>query len=334
MTWLKRVEPFFDLLDARYLPLLFAYAPQAYTVCAWQEASGAPTVIAGLAGIGFEFVSVGSIAWAERGAGWQAARYPAITALLFSVAVAVAYYGAREGALAFLHAGFPLVAYAYTRLMHSKEEVKEWEGTADLIADTYSNEQAALTAERAALAAELAALREQIAAQQQRQRQSHIAKAGFVYVLATDQGTHKIGMAVDVERRVKEIAGMTSQTIELVTTFATGDRRVLEQRLHECFADRRLRGEWFALTETDLDALLAIGPEVPTDQIDDTIDNLSLVVNSPVSIDLSVRNDLPEIVRLKDVDKLTFTQIGDQLGVTRQAAWQQYKAAKKVVSCE
>lgn len=121
MTWKQRVEPFFDLLDARYLPLLFAYAPQAYTVYAWQEASGAPTAIALLSGIGFEFVSVGSIAWAERGAGWQAARWPSVTALVFSVAVAVAHYGAREGALAFLHAGFPLVAYFYTLMMHSKD---------------------------------------------------------------------------------------------------------------------------------------------------------------------------------------------------------------------
>lgn len=116
----KRIEPFLDLLDARYLPLLFAYAPQAYTVYAWQLASGAPHEIALLAGIGFEFISVGAIAWSERGAGWEAARYPSIMALLFSVGVAVAHYGGTEGALAVLHAGFPLVAYAYTRMMHSK----------------------------------------------------------------------------------------------------------------------------------------------------------------------------------------------------------------------
>lgn len=120
----KRIEPFLDLLDARYLPLLFAYAPQAYTVYAWQQASGAPNEIALLAGIGFEFISVGAIAWSERGAGWQAARWPSVTALAFSVAVAVAHYGGREGALAVLHAGFPLVAYFYTLLMHSKPMVR------------------------------------------------------------------------------------------------------------------------------------------------------------------------------------------------------------------
>lgn len=131
-TLRKRIEPFLDLLDARYLPLLFAYAPQAYTVYAWQLDSGAPGGIALLAGIGFEFISVGAIAWSERGAGWQAARWPSVTALLFSVAVAVAHYGAREGALAVLHAGFPLVAYFYTLLMHAKPVVRERENGAVL----------------------------------------------------------------------------------------------------------------------------------------------------------------------------------------------------------
>ena len=119
----KRIEPFLDLLDVKYLPLLFAYAPQAYTVYAWQLASGAPNIIAILAGIAFEFISVGAIAWSERGAGWKAARYSSVTALLFSVAVSVAYYGRHEGALSVLHAGFPLVGYFYTLLMHSVKPV-------------------------------------------------------------------------------------------------------------------------------------------------------------------------------------------------------------------
>jgi hypothetical protein len=115
----QRLAPFLDLLDARYLPLLFAYAPQAHTVYAWLKVGGAPEEIALLGGVGFEFISVGAIAWAERGAGWEQARYPAVTALVFSVAVAVAHYQPAQGALAALHAGFPLVAYAYTVMMHA-----------------------------------------------------------------------------------------------------------------------------------------------------------------------------------------------------------------------
>jgi hypothetical protein len=115
----QRLAPFLDLLDARYLPLLFVAAPQAYTVFAWLIADGAPYSIAVLGAIGFEFVSVGAIAWAERGAGWAAARPPAVTALLFSVAVAVAHYGPTSGAMAVLHAGFPIVGYAYMVMMHA-----------------------------------------------------------------------------------------------------------------------------------------------------------------------------------------------------------------------
>lgn len=121
----RRLAPFLDLLDARFLPLLFAYAPQAYTVYAWLLGSGTPESIAQLGGIGFEFISVGAIAWAERGAGWQAARGPALTALAFSVAVAVAHYAPTQGTIAILHAGFPLVAYFYTLMMHSRQPSKQ-----------------------------------------------------------------------------------------------------------------------------------------------------------------------------------------------------------------
>ena len=114
----RRLAPFLDLLDARYLPLLLVVAPQAWTVTAWLERDGSPPWVALMGGLGYEAVYVGAVAWAERGAGWRAAKWPAGFALLFSVAVAVAYYGERVGALALLHAGFPLVAYAYTRLMH------------------------------------------------------------------------------------------------------------------------------------------------------------------------------------------------------------------------
>ena len=115
----RRLGPFLDLLDARYAPLLFVATPQSFTVYAWLLADGAPGWVAVMGGVGFEFVYVGAIAWAERGAGWPAARVPAITALVFSVSVAVAHYAVRSGALAVLHIGFPLVGYAYMRMMHA-----------------------------------------------------------------------------------------------------------------------------------------------------------------------------------------------------------------------
>lgn len=117
----KRLAPFLDLLDVRYLPLLAVIAPQSYTVYAWLLSDGAPGWVASLGGFGYESVYVGAVAWAERGAGWKAARPPAVAALLFSVAVSVAYYAPHVGALAILHAGFPIVAYAYTVTMHAHQ---------------------------------------------------------------------------------------------------------------------------------------------------------------------------------------------------------------------
>lgn len=120
---MKRLAPFLDLLDARYLPLLFAAAPQSYTVYLWlyhgSDKSGEAHVFAILGAIGFEAIYVGAVAWAERGAGWSAARWPAVTALLFSVAVAVVHYYPTQGALAALHAGFPMVCYFFVLLMHA-----------------------------------------------------------------------------------------------------------------------------------------------------------------------------------------------------------------------
>lgn len=116
----ERLAPFLVLLEARYAPLLFAVSPQSYAVYLWlfpAPYSITGEVFAVLGAIGFEFIYVGAIAWAEDGkaSGWT--WVTAAVALLFSVAVA--YYVYRsQGAWAWLHAGFPLVAFSYTMQLH------------------------------------------------------------------------------------------------------------------------------------------------------------------------------------------------------------------------
>lgn len=117
----ERLAPFLMLLEARYAPLLFAVAPQAYAVYLWlmpQPYDGTGEFFAVMGGIGYEFIYVGAIAWAEeeRWSFWTWAT--AVIALLFSMAVA--YYVYRsQGYWAWLHAGFPLVAFGYTMNMHA-----------------------------------------------------------------------------------------------------------------------------------------------------------------------------------------------------------------------
>lgn len=114
----KRLGPFLALLDAKYAPLLFAVAPQAYAVFDWLHKSGAPDAVAKTGAIGYEMVYVGAIAWADDGesGGWT--WLTAVASLLFSIGVAVYTYQ-DQGYAAWLHAGFPVVAFFYTLQMHA-----------------------------------------------------------------------------------------------------------------------------------------------------------------------------------------------------------------------
>ena len=123
----ERLAPFLILLEARYAPLLFAVAPQAYAVYLWlfpTPYSITGEVFAVMGGIGYEAIYVGAIAWAEeeRWSFWTWGT--AVIALLFSMAVAYYVYRA-QGAWAWLHAGFPLVAFGYTMNMHAPARAKQ-----------------------------------------------------------------------------------------------------------------------------------------------------------------------------------------------------------------
>lgn len=121
----QRLAPFLVLLEARYAPLLFAVAPQSYAVYLWlfpapYNLTGEAFAVAGA--LGYELVYVGAIAWAEedRASFWTWAT--AVVALVFSILVAYHVYQA-QGAWAWLHAGFPVVAFSYTLNMYSKRHL-------------------------------------------------------------------------------------------------------------------------------------------------------------------------------------------------------------------
>lgn len=116
------------LWDIRYLPLLFVVLPQAYAVGLWLWRSSGHAELVDFAawfalamaivgGAGYEAIYVGAVAWAEQNTRTVWTWITAVTALVFSVAVAVYVYRA-QGTAAWLHAGFPAVAFAYTVTMH------------------------------------------------------------------------------------------------------------------------------------------------------------------------------------------------------------------------
>lgn len=120
----QRLGPFLALLDARYSPLLFAVAPQAYAVFLWLYDKTKPESfwVAIIGALGYEMVYVGAIAWADYGHKTRWTTVTAVAALGFSVAVAIYAY-IDQGWWSLLHAGFPLVAFCYTMQMHAGRSV-------------------------------------------------------------------------------------------------------------------------------------------------------------------------------------------------------------------
>ncbi len=71
---------------------------------------------------------------------------------------------------------------------------------------------------------------------------------GFVYVVSGSTAT-KIGISRDVERRVAGLSAQNAEPVRLVKSWPTTMRqaRIIEERAHKHFAERRRHGEWFEI---------------------------------------------------------------------------------------
>ena len=76
---------------------------------------------------------------------------------------------------------------------------------------------------------------------------------GFVYLIKS--GRHfKIGKANSVEARHRQLKIQLPQAAEVVHRIKTDDPYGIEAYWHRRFADKRLNGEWFALSAEDVKA--------------------------------------------------------------------------------
>lgn len=78
-------------------------------------------------------------------------------------------------------------------------------------------------------------------------------QSGYVYLLKSDNGHHKIGKAKNPEDRLKTFTVKLPFHVEYICTIKTNDMRVLEETLHERFANKRIDGEWFNLETEDIE---------------------------------------------------------------------------------
>lgn len=78
-------------------------------------------------------------------------------------------------------------------------------------------------------------------------------KNGYVYVIKKiDENIVKIGMSKNYNERTKQISTKLHFEVETIKVFKTDDMESLEKHLHELYKDKRLNGEWFKLTDSDI----------------------------------------------------------------------------------
>jgi hypothetical protein len=92
------------------------------------------------------------------------------------------------------------------------------------------------------------------------QQADEFDRSGFVYVVFIDaagERLFKIGMASHFDSRLKSHQCPSPFDICVACAYFVPDMRHEERALHEQFADKRIRGEWFRLTSEDVRALAA-----------------------------------------------------------------------------
>jgi len=79
------------------------------------------------------------------------------------------------------------------------------------------------------------------------------SKKGYIYVLRADNGMCKIGQTTQLNDRIKQLGIQLPYELELVHVIGTDHVINAEQLLHNRYAEKRQRGEWFALSDADLE---------------------------------------------------------------------------------
>jgi len=75
---------------------------------------------------------------------------------------------------------------------------------------------------------------------------------GHVYLLHFGGEEYKIGCSNNVERRFREIKTQMPYEGKIIHAIETGDPEGIEAYWHQYFKDKRLKGEWFKLSASDV----------------------------------------------------------------------------------
>lgn len=76
------------------------------------------------------------------------------------------------------------------------------------------------------------------------------------FIQSVNGGPVKIGIAKSVSARLAVLQGAQPYALNIIATVPDGGRE-MEKKLHQRFADRRINGEWFDITKTEVEAAIS-----------------------------------------------------------------------------
>jgi hypothetical protein len=91
---------------------------------------------------------------------------------------------------------------------------------------------------------------------------------GDVYLIKSENGLYKIGHSENCWNRIKALRPASPVELELFTWACLKkpyDRGTVEKELHKIYKNRRVRYEWFSLTDEDLSNIIDLFVEIDHD---------------------------------------------------------------------
>ena len=81
---------------------------------------------------------------------------------------------------------------------------------------------------------------------------------GYVDLIRAESGEYKIGRSKDVSARMRNFATLAPFNFELIHTFPAHTFWKAERKLQNRYRDKRIKGEWYRLDQTDVEAVSRI----------------------------------------------------------------------------
>jgi hypothetical protein len=83
-------------------------------------------------------------------------------------------------------------------------------------------------------------------------------QASFVYLILAENGLIKIGKSNDVYGRLKSLDTSSPLKLSLLFYIETMNADELEDALHGIYDDKRIKGEWFSLSDEDVKEIMEL----------------------------------------------------------------------------